>query len=285
VPFGRATVAEHLEMILAVHGGSAAVPEDVEAAAERIHPATMAAEGPLHELGAIQIVNSDSQGMGRIGETVRRTFQLAHAMKRWRATEAGAGWPDAPPVRRGTSAPEKAEDRANDNERVLRYLAKVTVDPAIVHGIDGEVGSLAPGRLADVVLWRPERFGVRPDLVLKAGAFAWGALGQGNATVEGAEPVRHGPHWGGTGRAAASISRTFVSRAALEGGIRERLGSRRTFVAVRGTRGITREALVANRAAPAVEVDPGDGTVTMGGRVLAADPVDEVPLSRRYLLA
>ncbi len=284
IPYGRATAAEHLEMILAVHGGSAAVPQDVEAARERIHPATMAAEGPLHELGAIQIVNSDSQGMGRIGETVRRTLQLAHVMKRWRGTEAGAGWPDPPAVRRRLPA-EPVDDLASDNERVLRYLAKVTVEPAIVHGIADEVGSLAPGRLADVVLWRPERFGVRPELVLKAGAFAWGALGQGNASVEAVQPVRQGPHWGGTGRAAASISTTFVSRMALEGGIRERLGSRRRFVAVRGTRGLGRDALVANRATAAIEVDPGDGTVTLGGRVLASEPVTEVPLSRRYLLA
>lgn len=282
VPYGRATAAEHLEMILAVHGGSADVPEDVEAARERIHPATMAAEGPLHELGAIQIVNSDSQGMGRIGETVRRTFQLAHAMKRWRASEAGEGWPAAPLVRRFVPADEAGDD---DNERVLRYLAKVTVDPAIVHGIAGEVGSLAPGRLADVVLWRPERFGVRPELVLKAGAFAWGALGEGNATIEGAQPVRQGPHWAATGRAGASVGLTFVSRAALEAGIRERLGSRRRFVAVAGTRGLTREALVAGRAWLPVEVDPSDGTVTLGGRTLAAEPVRSVPLSRRYLLA
>jgi len=290
VPYGRATAAEHLEMVLAVHGGSATVPEDVEAARERIHPATMAAEGPLHELGAIQIVNSDSQGMGRIGETVRRTFQLADAMKRWRASEAGAGWPAAPPVRRWVTAAERrgaegTEAAGDDNERVLRYLAKVTVDPAIVHGVAGEVGSLAPGRLADVVLWRPEWFGVRPELVLKAGAFAWGALGEGNATIEGAQPVRQGPHWAGTGRAGASVGTTFVSRAALEAGIRERLGSRRRFVAVSGTRGLTREALVAGRAAPPVEVDPVDGTVRLEGRVLACEPVGRVPLSRRYLLA
>ena len=284
VPFGRATAAEHLEMILAVHGGSPVVPEDVEAARERIHPATMAAEGPLHDLGVIQIVNSDSQGMGRIGETVRRTFQLAHAMKRWRQTEAGTGWPEAPTVRRWVAA-APGDDRPDDNERVMAYLAKVTVEPAIVHGIATEVGSLAPGRTADIVLWRPERFGVRPELVLKAGAFAWGALGQGNASIEGVQPVRQGPHWGGTGRAAASVSTTFVSRAALDGGIRERLGSRRRFVAVRGTRGLMREALVAGRATAAIEVDPADGTVTLAGRVLATEPVAEVPLSRRYLLA
>jgi urease subunit alpha len=282
VPFGHATAAEHLEMILAVHGGSMFVPEDVEAARERIHPRTMAAEGPLHELGAIQIVNSDSQGMGRIGETVRRTFQLAHAMKRWRASGAGSGLPEAPAVRRkaplGGGAPA-------DNERVLRYLAKVTTEAAIAQGVSSEVGSLEPGRLADVVLWSPAWFGVRPSLVIKGGAFAWGAIGEGNATIEGAEPVREAPYWGATGRAGASIATTFVSRAALEAGIRERLGSRRRFVAVEGTRGLTRDAFVANRAAPAIEVARGDGTVTLDGRTVAAGPVDEVPLSRRYLLA
>ena len=158
IPYGRATAAEHLEMILAVHGGSTDVPEDVAAAGERIHTASMAAEGPLHDMGAISIINSDSQGMGRLGETVRRTWQLAHVMKAW----AGG-------------------DTKDDNERVLRYLAKYTIEPARTHGIDAEVGSLQPGRLADIVLWLPTRFGVKPLLILKAGHFAWGALGEGNA--------------------------------------------------------------------------------------------------------
>jgi urease subunit alpha len=264
VPYGRSTAAEHLDMILAVHGGSPAVGDDVEAAGERIRPATMAAEGPLHELGAIQIVNSDSQGMGRIGETVRRTFQLAHAMKRWRGDGNASG---------------------ADNERVLRYLAKVTVEPAIAHGISAEVGTLAPGRMADIALWRPSWFGVRPELVLKGGVFAWGSIGEGNATIEGAEPVALGPHWGASGRAAGSIAATFVSAAALDAGIRERLGSRRRFVAVEGTRRLSRASFVVNRAAPAIEVDVRDGTVSLEGAVLAADPVEDVPLSRRYLLA
>ena len=261
IPYGTASAAEHVEMILAVHGGNPNVPEDVAAAAERIHPATMAAEGPLHELGAISIVNSDSQGMGRIGETFRRTFQLAHVMKAW------AG--DAP------------ED---DNERVLRYLAKVTAEPARTHGIEGDVGSLVPGRLADIVLWRPTCFGVKPEVVLKAGAFVWGALGEGNASIEGAEPVRYGPQFGGIGAAAASVSTTFVSRLALETEIAERLGSARRFAAVEGTRGVSRRDLHRNTFVPAIEVDPRDGTVTLDGRVLAASPVDDVPLSRRYLL-
>lgn len=287
IPFGGATAAEHLEMILAVHGGSVDAPEDVEAALERIHPATMAAEGPLHELGAISIVNSDSQGMGRIGETVRRTFQLAHAMKGWRTSELGVDRPEAPRVRRLEPPPVASDDGPgpDDNERVLRYLAKVTVEPALTHGIGAEVGTLAPGRLADVVLWHPARFGVRPELVLKGGWFAWGAIGQGNASVEAAEPIRYGSHWGAMGEAAPRLSVTFVSRAALDSGIRGRLGSHRRFVAVQGTRSVRREELVANRAVPQIEVDRIGGTVRLDGRVLACEPVDEVPLSRRYLLA
>jgi urease subunit alpha len=257
-------------MILAVHGGSSTSPEDVEAAAERIHPATMAAEGPLHDLGAISIVNSDSQGMGRIGETVRRTFQLAHAMKAWRAADAGRGWPEEP---------------ADDNERVLRYLAKVTAEPARVHGVEEHVGSLAPGRLADIVLWHPSRFGVKPELVLKGGHFAWGPIGEGNASVERVEPVRYGAHWGATGDAPSLVGLTFVSQAALDAGFADRLRTRRSVVAVHGTRAVRRDSLVRNVAVPAIEVDVSDGTVTLDGRVLACEPVTEVPLSRRYLLA
>ncbi len=289
IPYGTGTAAEHPEMILAVHGGSGADPGDLELAGERVRPATLAAEGPLHELGAISIINSDSQGMGRIGETVRRTWQLADAMKAWRGEAAGAGWPDAPGVRRERPRPAAslADDGLgpDDNERVLRYLAKYTIDPAITHGIAGHVGTLAPGRLADIVLWRPGYFGVKPELILKAGHFAWGALGEGNATVEGAEPRRYGAHWGGHGRAPAGLSVTFVSRAAMEAGIGARLGGERRLIAVAGTRSVRRESLIAGRACPPITIDPADGTVRLDGRQLAAPPVAEVPLSRRYLLA
>jgi len=289
IPYGIGTAAEHPEMIVAVHGGSGADPGDLELAAERVRPATLAAEGPLHELGAISIINSDSQGMGRIGETIRRTWQLAHAMKAWRDGADGGGWPEAPGVRRAVPRPPAslADDGlgADDNERVLRYLAKYTIDPAITHGVSGEVGTLAPGRMADIVLWRPGYFGVRPELVLKGGHFAWGPLGEGNATVESAEPRRYGAHWGGLGRAPGSLAVTFVSRAALESGLRTRLRSERRLVPVSDTRSVRRDRLAAGRACPPVIVDPADGTVRLGGRVLAARPVAEVPLSRRYLLA
>jgi urease subunit alpha len=274
IPYGINAAAEHPEMILAVHGGSGADPADLELAGERVHPATMAAEGPLHELGGIAIVNSDSQGMGRIGETVRRTWQLAHAMKHWRAGPEGQGWPGAPAVRGAGPGPGARHDDdglpADDNDRVLRYLAKYTTEPAITHGVFGEVGTLAPGRLADIVLWRPAYFGVRPELVLKAGHFGWGPLGEGNASVEGAQPLRYRAHWAGHGLTPASVSVTFVSRAALDAGIAARLGSRRRFVPVSGTRTVRRGGLVANRACPAIGVDPADGTVSLGGRVLPA---------------
>jgi urease subunit alpha len=289
IPYGTGTAAEHPEMIVAVHGGSGADPGDLELAAERVRSATLAAEGPLHELGAISIINSDSQGMGRIGETVRRTWQLADAMKAWRGEAAGGSWPDAPDVRRDIPRPavSQAGDGLgpDDNERVLRYLAKYTIDPAITHGIAGHVGTLAPGRLADIVLWRPSYFGVKPELILKAGHFAWGALGEGNATVEGAEPRRYAAHWGGHGRTPASLSVTFVSQAAMDAGVRTSLGGERRLVAVRGTRSVTRESLTAGRACPPITIDPADGAVRLDGRRLAAAPVADVPLSRRYLLA
>jgi urease subunit alpha len=249
-----------------VHEGNPALPDDVVAARELVHPATMEAEGPLHDLGAISIVNSDSQGMGRIGETVRRTFQLAHVMK-------------------VAAAPKESGDHLDDNDRVLRYLAKVTEEPARVHGISDEVGSLSPGRIADLVLWEASHFGVKPVMVFKGGVIAWTAMGEGNASVHGAEPTRYGPDWGGTGLAPARVSTTFVSAAAIDAGIARTLGTRRRLVAVRGTRTIRRDGLARNRTVPPIEVSAADGTVTLDGRVLRTDPVTEVRLSRRYLLA
>ncbi len=285
LPYGPATALEQFDMKLIVHEGNPRLPEDVAAARELVHPPTMAAEGPLHELGAIQIVNSDSQGMGRIGETLRRTLQLADAMKRWRASGHGEGWPDAPGVRRLRPVAAAPDGEPDDNERVLRYLAKCTLEAAIVHGIADDLGSLAPGRIADLVLWHVTHVGVKPLLVFKAGVVAWSAMGEGNASVHGAEPTRYGPDWGALGDAPASLSTTFVSRAALDAGIARTLGTRRRVAAVRGTRGLTREDLVANTAAPPVRVAPADASVTIDGRLVTSDPVAEVPLSRRYLLA
>lgn len=277
VPFGVNAAAEQIPMIVLNHGASFAVPDDVALVAERVHPATMAAEGPLHELGAIGIVNSDSQGMGRMMETVRRTIQLAHVMRAWRRTPAGAGHP---------GLPTDPDDPFDSTERVLRYLAKVTVEPAIAHGVADHVGSLRPGRLADIVLWSPAYFGVKPALVLKAGYPAWGPIGEGNATVEGAEPTRYRPDWGGSGAAAASLSLTFVSEraAADRAAVARWAAGGRAVVPVRGTRGLTRADLARNRATAPIEIDPGEGRVTLAGRPLAVEPVTELPLNRRYFL-
>jgi urease subunit alpha len=277
VPFGVNAVAEDVPMIVLNHGASFAVADDMALVADRVHPATMAAEGPLHELGAIGIVNSDSQGMGRIMETVRRTFQLADVMRAWRTTPAGRGHP---------GLPIDPDDPFDTTDRVLRYLAKVTIEPAIVHGIADEVGSLQPGRIADIVLWRPAFFGVKPEYVLKGGFFAWGPLGEGNATVERAEPTRFQPDWGGSGRAAASLSTTFVSaHGAADRALVTRLsaGGRRV-TAMHGVRGLTRDSLVHNRATAPIEIDPTEGRVTLAGRPLAVEPVSELPLNRRYWL-
>ena len=280
IPWGVSAVDEGLAMTVLNHGASFGVEEDLALIRERLHPATMAAEGPLHELGAIQIVNSDSQGMGRIGETVRRTLQLAHAMQAWRSTEAGSDHPGLPdlPQPAGVGRPTA------DNARVLRYLAKVTIEPAIVHGVAAHVGSLRPGRLADIVLWKPAFFGAKPELVLKGGHVAWAPLGEGNATVEGAEPTRFAPEWVGLPHAAPSVSLLFVSRSADQAGLRHRLDTGREVVAIAGTRGLRREGLLLNRATAPIEIDPGDGRVSLGGRPLATEPLGEVPLSRRYFL-
>ena len=274
LPYGVNAPAEHVPMIVLNHGGSFAVPADVDLARERVHPFTMAAEGPLHELGAIGIVNSDSQGMGRIMESVRRTLQLAHVMKAWRSTPAGIGHP---------GLPADGGDEFDDTDRVLRYLAKVTIEPAIVHGLVDTVGSLRPGRLADIVLWKPGYFGVKPELVLKSGYPAWAPLGEGNATVERAEPTRYRPDWGGAGRVAARLGVTFVSAAAADD-LRRRSTDGREVVAIGRTRGLTRDDLARNRATTPIEIDPVDGFVSLAGRHLAVEPVSDVPLSRRYLL-
>jgi len=263
LPYGLNAVAEHLPMLALNHGLSLDDPDELVTMHERIRASTMAAEGPLHELGAIAITNSDSQGMGRIGETLRRTLQLAHVMKSWAS--------DSPVS-------------ADDNARILRYLAKCTIEPAITHGISDHVGSLRPGRLADIVLWKPAWLGVKPEVVFKSGYPAWGAYGEGNATVEWAEPRRYAPGWGGRGLAPAAVSVTFVSGAIDAAAFANRLGSRRTFLPVRKTRGLTRADLWSNKATAAIEIDPLSGEVTLDGRPLAVAPATDLPLNRRHFL-
>jgi urease subunit alpha len=279
IPFGVHTAVEHVPMTVLNHGLAWDVPGDLELVRERVLEARMAAEGPLHELGAIGIVNSDSQGMGRIGETVRRTFQLAHVMKEWRRSEASAGVPGLPDDP-GLLDPDDRDDTA----RVLRYLAKVTVEPAITHGLAEHVGTLRVGRLADLVLWKPGFFGVKPEWVFKGGFPAWGPLGEGNASLERAEPTRFQADWGGATSAASRISVTFVSSAADRPRLALRLRTARPLVAVSGVRGLSRSSLHANRAVAPVDINLESGAVALAGHMLAVEPVTEVPLSRRYLL-
>jgi urease subunit alpha len=279
LPFGVHTAVEHVPMTVINHGLSWSVPADLALVRERVLEARMAAEGPLHELGAIGIVNSDSQGMGRIGETVRRTLQLAHVMKAWRRSSSADGVPGLPSDP-GLSDPDDRDDTA----RVLRYLAKVTIEPAITHGLADHVGSLRPGRLADLVLWKPGFFGVKPEWVFKGGFPAWGPLGEGNASLERAEPTRYRADWGGTAWAAPKVAVTFVSGGVDRAALARRLETRRTLVPISGVRGLSRSSLHANRATAPVDIDVRTGEVSLAGHPLAVAPATDVPLSRRYLL-
>jgi urease subunit alpha len=261
IPYGRNVVAEHHAMMWSHHGMNPHVPSDRAMIADRIRDSTMRAESLLHELGAISIINSDSQGMGRIGEVIRRTWQLAHQMKRLR----------------GGSAPD-------DNPRIMQYLAKYTINPARAHGVDRWVGSLEPGKVADIVLWRPEFFGVKPELVIKGGYPAWGAVGEGNASGPLSEPVLYAPHWGGSGLAAASLSVNFVSAAAEASGFRRRLRTRRRAIAVRGTRQVGKRDMLYNQANPRIEIDPGTAEIRIDGEPLPPLPTDDLPMNRRYFL-
>ncbi|MFI0542259.1 urease subunit alpha [Streptomyces canus] len=260
LPFGRDAVAEHYGMIVSVHDLKTDLPGDAAMARDRIRAGTMGAEDVLHDLGAIGITSSDAQGMGRAGETVRRTFAMAGKMK----AEFGA--------------PEE-----HDNARVLRYIAKLTINPAIAHGLSHEVGSIEVGKLADLVLWRPEYFGAKPQLVLKSGFPAYGVVGDPGAATDTCEPLVLGPQFGAHGATPAEISVAFVARAALDQG-GDRLPTRRRRVAVHGTRGIGPADLRLNSRTGAVDVDRHTGLVTLDGEPLTSAPADSVSLNRLYFL-
>ncbi|MFF7643392.1 urease subunit alpha [Streptomyces canus] len=261
LPFGRDAVAEHYGMIVSVHDLKTDLPGDAAMARDRIRAGTMGAEDVLHDLGAIGITSSDAQGMGRAGETVRRTFAIAGKMK----AEFGA------------------PDDGHDNERVLRYIAKLTINPAIAHGLSHEVGSIEVGRLADLVLWRPEYFGAKPQLVLKSGFPAYGVVGDPGAATDTCEPLVLGPQFGAHGATPAEISVAFVARAALDQGD-DRLPTRRRRVAVHGTRGIGPADLRRNSRTGAVDVDQRTGLVTLDGEPIGSEPAESVSLNRLYFL-
>ncbi|NUS07054.1 MAG: urease subunit alpha [Nonomuraea sp.] len=264
LPFGRDALAEHYGMIVAVHNLKPDLPGDAALARDRIRAGTMGAEDVLHDLGAIGITSSDAQGMGRAGETVRRTFQLAAKMKAERGPLDGDG-------------------PADDNARVLRYLAKLTINPAIAHGLAHEIGSIEVGKLADLVLWDPRYFGAKPQLVLKSGFPAFGVTGDPNAATDACEPLVLGPLFGAHGATAADLSVAFVAGAAVAASA-DVMPTRRRRVAVRGTRGIGPADLVRNSCLGQVDVDPRSGLVTLEGDPLRSDPADQVSLNRLYFL-
>ncbi|KRF21956.1 urease subunit alpha [Phycicoccus sp. Soil802] len=258
------TVAEHLDMLMVCHHLNPAVPEDLAFAESRIRATTIAAEDILHDLGALSMTSSDAQAMGRIGEVITRTWQVAHVMKA-RLGALGGGLPA-------------------DNERARRYLAKYTINPAIAHGIDHEVGSIEAGKLADLVLWHPKFFGWRPDVVIKAGAIVYAALGDPNASIPTPQPVLMRPALVGDGGAGADHALTFVAPVALDDGLADRLGLRRTLVGVRPTRDVSKADMVNNDALPTIEVDPESFAISIDGERVEPSPAMELPLAQRYSL-
>ncbi|MGV9859905.1 urease subunit alpha [Gordonia sp. NPDC003425] len=257
------TLGEHLDMLMVCHHLNPTVPEDLAFAESRIRPSTIAAEDLLHDLGAISMIGSDSQAMGRIGEVVLRTWQTAHVMKRKRGALAGDG-------------------RA-DNLRARRYVAKYTICPAIAHGFDGEIGSVEEGKLADLVLWDPAFFGVRPELVIKGGAIAWAAMGDANASIPTPQPVLPRPMFGAAPKVAAATSVSFVAPG-CDADLADRLGIERRLLPVTDTRGISKADMTNNDARPEITVDPDTFTVTVDGEVWDAPPVSELPMAQRYFL-
>jgi urease subunit alpha len=259
------TVDEHLDMLMVCHHLNPTLPEDLAFAESRIRPSTIAAEDLLHDLGAISMIGSDSQAMGRVGEVILRTWQSAHVMKRRVGALPG-------------------DPAASDNLRARRYVAKYTICPAIAHGLDGEVGSVEVGKLADLVLWQPAFFGVRPSIVLKGGMIAWAAMGDSNAAIPTPQPVLPRPMFGAAAAAAAATSVHFVAPAAVQGGLAGRLAVRRRLVAVRDTRALRKADMPLNDALPRIEVDPETFTVRIDGEVVEPHPVAELPMTQRYFL-
>jgi urease subunit alpha len=263
-PYTVNTLAEHLDMLMVCHHLNPGVPEDVAFAESRIRAETMAAEDVLHDLGVLSMYSSDSQAMGRIGETVIRLFQTAHKMKEARGPLEGDG--------------------PADNARILRYLAKVTTNPARTHGLADEVGSLEPGRLADVVIWPIECFGVKPKLVLKGGMIAWALMGDPNASIPTPEPVLYRPMFGALGGALGETCVTFTSRAAHDAGIRERYRLSRRVVPVRGCRTLTKADMLRNDRTPEIAVDPETYEVRVDGELATVPPASRLPMAQLYFL-
>ncbi|MFL5226266.1 MAG: urease subunit alpha, partial [Microvirga sp.] len=266
MPYTVNTLDEHVDMLMVCHHLDLAIPEDLAFAESRIRKETIAAEDILHDLGAISMFSSDSQAMGRVGEVILRCWQTAHKMKLQRGKLPG-------------------DSERNDNFRVRRYVAKYTINPAIAHGIAHEVGSIEVGKWADLVVWKPAFFGVKPALILKGGFIAMAAMGDANASIPTPQPVHYRPMFGAFGKARTATSLTFVSRAALAKGVKARLGLEKELVGVENVRrGLSKASMVHNDATPDIEVDPETYRVTADGELLVCEPAKVLPMAQRYFL-
>ncbi|WP_042164586.1 urease subunit alpha [Paenibacillus gorillae] len=264
-PFTINTIEEHLDMLMVCHHLDSRIPEDVAFADSRIRPETIAAEDILHDMGVFSMISSDSQAMGRVGEVIIRTWQTADKMKK----------------QRGPLAPDDAE---SDNFRIKRYIAKYTINPAITHGVSHLVGSIEPGKFADLVIWHPMFFGVKPDLVLKGGSIAYAQMGDPNASIPTPQPVFGRPMFAAFGKLVQSSSITFVSQAAYERGIAVELGLQKRIEPVRGCRSVTKKDMIHNDATPKLEVDPETYKVTVDGEHITCEPAAVLPMAQRYFL-
>lgn len=264
-PYTVNTADEHLDMLMVCHHLDPSIPEDVAFAESRIRRETIAAEDILHDLGAFSMISSDSQAMGRVGEVVTRTWQTAHKMK----------------VQRG-SLPEDTPE--HDNFRAKRYVAKYTINPAIAHGMSHEVGSVEVGKLADLVLWKPAFFGVKPDMIIKGGFIAMAKMGDPNASIPTPQPVHYRPMFGSYGKARNATSMTFISQAALAAGVPEKLKLKNLIGVVKGCRTVTKSDMVLNDWQPNIEVDPQTYVVKADGQMLSCEPAEVLPMAQRYFL-
>src|SRR5712692_1659102 len=264
-PFTRNTIDEHLDMLMVCHHLDPSIAEDLAFAESRIRQETIAAEDILHDIGALSMMSSDSQAMGRLGEVIIRTWQTADKMKK----------------QRGRLKEEKGD---NDNARAKRYVAKYTINPAIAHGVSKHIGSVEKGKLADLVLWAPAFFGVKPEVIIKGGSIVAAQMGDPNASIPTPQPVHYRPMFGAFGKALTASSLVFVSKAALRGGLRNRLGVEKEFVAVEHTRDISKKSMVHNGATPNITVDPETYEVTADGELLTCAPAEVLPMAQRYFL-
>jgi urease subunit alpha len=266
-PFTVNTLDEHLDMLMVCHHLDPAIPEDLAFAESRIRKETIAAEDILHDMGALSMMSSDSQAMGRIGEVITRTWQTAHKMKQQRGSL------------------EQDKGRGNDNFRVKRYVAKYTINPAIAHGVSNHIGSVEPGKLADLVLWAPAFFGTKPAMIIKGGMIVAAPMGDPNASIPTPQPVHYRPMFGAFGKALTATSVVFTSEAAIEGKLAKRLGTEKLLIAVENTRGkISKKSMIHNDATPDIQIDSESYRVTADGELLVCEPAKSLPLAQRYFM-